>query len=254
MIWSRDYNNIGRAVDELHRFADRSHCTINHSKSQGISILTKSSTKSEEFRTTRHIEFLSHRISLRRISLAERTINSAKNVINQYIYNHLLREPINGKQDLSRLNGNLDRDYIALMSQLRRFLYGSLSEEQLRRLLRGPLPSMMSLGGLLGRHPSVNDIDQLKRLDGWISNQVWLALRKRSHLLRGSLGDREIPEPWGFTEYQLAKFITRSTRGDHLPVDGRIPSSVRMAELVRRAVRVHGTRVATHTPSLYNWL
>ncbi|MBX4168894.1 hypothetical protein HBA53_14240 [Rhodococcus pyridinivorans] len=251
VIWSRDYGNINRAVDELHRFAERIGCQINHSKSRGVSLLTSPDARSAELLTSHHTEFLSHRISLRKISLSDRAIANAKHTIEEYIYNHLLREPLRGSQDLGRLRGNLDRDYIALLSQLRRYLYGSLSEEQLRRLLRGPLPSMISLGGLLGRHPMVDDVQQLRALDRWMSTQIWLAMRKRERLLSQKIS--HTPQPWGYTKEDLYKFTTRSSRGSHLPVDGRVPSAVRMNELVRRAVRAHGTRVATHTTSLYRW-
>jgi RNA-directed DNA polymerase len=251
VIWSRDYSDLSRAVDELHRFADRSRCGINHSKSEGIRLLTAPAVDEAEFRTAHDVEFLSHRVALRAISMSDRAVNLAKESMAEHIYNHLLREPIAGSQDISRLARGLDRDYLALLWPLRRYLYGSLSEEQVRRLLRGPLPPMMSLGGLLGRHPLVNDVDQLRELDAWLSTQVWLALRKRAHLLNGRL--TTTPAPWNYSQAQLASFMTRSTRGLRLPVDGRLPSAVRMSELVRRAVRAHGTRVATHTSSLYNW-
>jgi hypothetical protein len=251
VIWSRDYGNLSRAVDELHRFAERSRCSINHSKSEGVRLLTNPEARLAEFRTAHHVDFLSHRLALRTVSMSDRSINSAKATLSTYIYNHLLREPINGSQDLSRLARGLDRDYVALLSQLRRYLYGSLSEAQLRRLLRGPLPPKISLGGLLGRHPLVNNTDQLRELDAWLSTQVWLALRKRANLLRSSVSPT--PAPWGYSQARLATFMTRSTRGRHLVVDGRLPSAVRMSELVRRAVRAHGTRVATHAGSLYNW-
>jgi hypothetical protein len=204
-----------------------------------------------EFRTTHGVIFLSHRLALRTISMSDRVVASACETMSGYIYNHLLREPIRGTQNMRRLARGLDRDYVALLSQLRRYLYGSLSEAQLRRLLRGPLPPKMSLGGLPGRHPLVNDTDQLRQLDAWLSTRVWLALRKRAQLLGGSVS--RTPAPWGYTQAQLGAFMTRSTRGRRLPVDGRLPSVVRMSELVRRAVRAHGTRVATHTSSLYNW-
>lgn len=251
VVWSRDYGALSRAVDELHRFADRSRCGINHSKSEGVRLLTSPAADLAEFRTTHHVEFLSHRVALRTTSISDRAVALAQETMSGYIYNHLLREPIQGTQDPRRLARGLDRDYVALLSQLRRYLYGSLSEARLRRLLRGPLPPMMSLGGLLGRHPLVNDTEQLRRLDAWLSTQVWLALRKRTQLLGGSV--TRTPAPWGYTQAQLATFMTKSTQGRRLPVDGRLPSAVRMSELVRRAVRAHGTRVATHTSSLYNW-
>lgn len=250
VIWSRDYSNLSRAVDEVHRFADRSRSSINHSKSKGVRLLT-APAQPAEFSTAHDLDFLSNRVALRKISMSDGAVARAHDSLAASIYNHLLREPIKGTQDVRRLAGGLDRDHVALIWELRRYLYGSLSEEQLRRLLRGPLPPMMSLGGLLGRHPLVNDIEQLRSFDVWLSTQVWLALRKRASLLRGST--RTAPAPWGYTQAELAHFHTRSTRGLHLRVDARLPSAVRMSELVRRAVRAHGTRVATHTSSLYNW-
>lgn len=253
VIWSRDYNNLSRAVEELHRFADASRCAINHSKSPGIGLLTLPESKEAEFRTVHKVDFLSQSIGLRTVSISERAISTAKKTLAGYIYNHLLREPSKGTQDLKRLTGGIDRDYVALVWQLRRYLYGNLSEKQLRRLLRGPLPSMMSLGGLLGRHPLVDDVRQLQEFDAWLSTQVWLALRKRAKLLDKAGSGVKRPAPWGLSQEQLTAFTTTSTRGLRSTVDGRLPSSVRMSELVRRAVRAHGTRVATHTASLYGW-
>ncbi|MEN5072327.1 reverse transcriptase domain-containing protein [Isoptericola cucumis] len=251
VVWSRDYSNLSRAVDELHRFAERSRCRINHKKSKGVHLLTDPHVTGAEFQSIHDVEFLSNRVALRSVSLSDRSITLAREATSEYIFNHLLREPLAGSQDMRRIKDGLDRDYLALLSQLRRYLYGSLSEEQLRRLLRGPLPPMMSLGGLLGRHPLANDLEQLRALDSWMATQIWLALRKRARLVGGS--GKSLPEPWGFTVGQLCEFMTKSTRGRRLPVDGRLPSAVRMSELVRRAVRAHGTRVATHAGSLYNW-
>jgi len=251
VVWSRDYSNLNRAVDELHRFAKRSNCSINYTKSKGVRLLTDPAVDKAEFHSVHNIEFLSNRVALRSVSLSDRALSLAKQTASAHVYNHLLREPLAGAQDLRRVARGLDRDYLAMVWQLRRTLYGSLSEEQLRRLLRGPLPPMMSLGGLLGRHPLANDLEQLREFDSWLATQVWLALRKRA-LLIGVPGKRA-PAPWGFTIPQLCEFMTRSTRGRHLPVDGRLPSAVRMSELVRRAVRAHGTRIATHTGSLYTW-
>ncbi|MCR6646644.1 MAG: reverse transcriptase domain-containing protein [Cellulomonas sp.] len=251
VIWSRDYTNINRAVDELHRFAEHSGNQINFSKSPGVQLLTAPEAMEGELRTTHHIEFLSNRVGLRSVAISSRTLDLAKDTASKYIYDHLLREPLAGRQDLRRLAGGIDRDYIALLTQLRRHLYGNLSEHRLRRLLRGPLPPRMTVGGILGRHPLANDLGQLKEFDAWLTTQVWLALRKRSTLLAPHVG--RTPKPWGLNAEQLMAFMTHSTKGKMLLVDGRLPSLVRMSELVRRAVRVRGTRVARHTPSLYGW-
>lgn len=249
VIWSRDYSNLGRAVEELHRFSDQSKCHINHEKSPGVRLLVESPAEVAEFRSARSIEFLSHEISLRSISIADRVMVSAKKKILDYIYNNLLREPIHGTQDLSRLKGGIDRDYVALMAQLRAFLYGSISESQLRRMLKGPIPPDLQLGGLIARHPMANDRDQVLQFDTWVSTRVWLAMRKRERLLAPYVGST--PKPWGLSQAELADFQTVSTSGSNQSVDARIPSTVLMSELVSRAVTAHGPDVSTYTTSVY---
>jgi len=108
----------------------------------------------------------------------------------------------------------------------------------------------MSISGLLGRHPLVDDLEQLRSLDAWISSQILLAIRKRQSILQSTISP-PFPQPWGFDRKMIGEFFAKSTRGD--TVDGRIPSCTRMAELVRRAVRAHGVRVAAHTASAYSW-
>ena len=153
IIWSREYTAITRAVDELHRFSEAAGCAINQQKSPGVQLLVGPGTTRSEIRHTERVEFLSHAIGLRQLSINERSLESLRSAISSVLFNHLLREPIAGSQDLSRLSGGLDRDYVACVWQLRRYLYGNLSEEQLRRLLRSPLPSTLRLSGALARFP-----------------------------------------------------------------------------------------------------
>lgn len=247
VIWSRDYSSLGRAVEELHRFSDKSKCQINHAKSPGVRLLVESSNEVAEFRSTVSINFLSHSISLRGISIADPVIAAAKSKILGFIYNNLLREPLNGSQNPDRLNDGLDRDYVALMAQLRRFIYGSISETQLQRMLTGPIPPDLQLGGLIARHPMANDKEQVVNFDRWVSTQVWLAMRKRQALLKTIFPSA--PKPWGFSQSDMADFQTKSTNNQK--VDARLPSGARMAALVSRAVRMSGPQVSSYTESLY---
>lgn len=248
VVSSRDYAAVNRAIEAMYRFADQAGCTINSEKSPGVRLLVMPETRTPEMTSVSRIEFLSHSIGLRAVGFSDHALEVVKGTISQHIYDHLLREPRAGTQKRDRFAGRHDRDYVALIWHLRRYLYGSLSENQLRRLLDGPIPQSIRLSGAIARLPLTNDTEQLLALDRWIQTQVWLALRRRSALLVGKR--KGTPRPWDMSRKQLPDFVTRSTRSSEV-VDARMPSAVRMAELVKRAVRAHGVRVTTYSASLY---
>lgn len=251
IVWSREYDSLTRAVDELYRFAERAGCSINQQKSPGVRLLVTPGTTNAEIQSADHVEYLSHSIGLRDVRLSDRSLERLKEQILAQLFNHLLREPLAGKQDLSRVMLGLDRDYVAYIWQLRRLLYGNVSEEQLRRLLARPLPSGLRLSGTLSRFPLVTDINQLRNLDSWISTQTWLALRRRSQVLRSRVFLS--PDPWDRDRGDLLTFQSRSSRTGAV-IDARLPSAVRMSELIRRAVQAHGSQTLGSTTSLYGGL
>ncbi|MCW2501716.1 MAG: RNA-directed polymerase, partial [Frankiales bacterium] len=215
IIWSRDYSALCRGVEELHLLSERSGCEINQKKSEGVRLLVSEETKRAEMAYTSSVDYLSHSVGLRTVRIKEEVAGRIRERINSYLYNHLLREPLNGTQDMSRVASGVDRDYVAFIWQLRKYLYGSLSEEQVRRLLRAPIPPV-SLSGAVARFPLINDRQQLAELDEWIAAQAWLALRRRAQIL-GPIWPAT-PEPWGRTRAKLIRFRwTSGTTG--LPVD-----------------------------------
>lgn len=248
VVSSRDYGAINKAVEAMYRFAEQAGCSINNAKSPGVHLLVMPGTRPPELASTTRIEFLSHSVGLRTVGFSNKAFSVIKDTINKHLYNHLLREPIAGTQNLDRLAGGHDRDYVALMWHLRRYLYGALSENQVQRLLNGPIPGTIKLSGAIARLPVVNDEQQLRALDRWIRTQVWLAVLRRSELLSGGL--KKKPKPWGMSKEQLPLYRTISTTTMDV-VDARLPSAVRMSELVQRAVRAHGYGVTTHASSLY---
>jgi len=248
VIWSRDYSSICRAVEELHLFAERSGCEINQDKSPGVELLVRPETKKSEFRQTDSIHYLSHSVGLRTVSMSRGSLDLLKSNISKHLFDNLIREPLNGTQDPSRLLGRVDRDYTVCIWQLRRELYGHLSEEQLRRLLRSPLPANLSLNGTIARFPLLNDTEQLRDLDSWIATQTWLALRRRSRLISRQFK----PHAWMLGREALINFRTTSTRFPSRSVDHRLPSALRMSQLVSRAVQTHGIQCVGPGLSLYD--
>lgn len=252
LIWSRDYESICRAAEALHTAATEIGAPINQTKSDGIRLLVASDIMKAEIPFTASVEYLSHSVGLGSTGIKPDILDSVRDRIRQLLFNNLIREPLAGTQDMGRV-GFLDRDYAAYIWELRRLLYGHLSEAQVRRRLNGPLPPQI-LRGVLSSFPLIDDESALRDLDSWICTQTWLALRKRAGLLRHMHSIHMIPDPWDFPRQKLVDFRTFSSRTGS-PVDLRLPSAVRMSAVIRRAVEAHGTAIVgwRTAASLYGW-
>ncbi len=246
LIWSTDYGRIGEAASLLHEASARIGSPINAEKSLGIRLLTTDETVHVEMESTKHVDFLGHRIGLRSVSMKDASVKRLKSRIGKLIFTNLLLEPLSSTQAITRL-GAVDKDYITLIWQLRRYLYGSLSESDIRRYQSGAIPPM-SFQGVMSFFPLVNDDKTLRELDEWILSQVWLALRKRARLLQGM--KTKPPLPQALSRDDLTGFTSTSSRsGEEL--DLRMPSIRRVAKAIRLAVSTHGLNVVTRGATLY---
>lgn len=248
LIWSRDYSAICRAVDELHTVSSAIGAPINQEKSMGVRLLVPDTTTRAELPFTSKVDYLSHSIGLRTMHLKESAEAEIRKNINRLLFNNLIREPLNKTQNPARI-GSSDKDYTSYIWQLRRYLYGHLNENEVRRLGRSTIPPI-PLSGAVARFPLITDDDSLRELDRWISTQTWLALRRRSSLLRRSMSLNGAPDLWSLSREELinATSVSSSTGS---PVDLRLPSVLRMSTVVRKAVRTHGTGVIGLGASLY---
>ena len=248
VIWSNDYSQICRATETLHDMSERIGAPLNFDKSAGIRLLTPPSAPAEMARTD-HIDFLGHRISASTVSIKPALVDKIKLRIRRLLYFNLLQAPLQGMQDPARLGG-VDRDYTTFIWQLRRFLYGDISERNLRRMrCRGV--ARRRFKGLMSFFPLVDDDLLLDGLDRWLICQTCMALRKRGHLL-AALGLGPLPPPHGVQCSGLPNLIgTSATSG--AAVDLRLPSFVRIGSVIRRAVSQHGpSAVAQGLPYEYS--
>jgi len=248
LVWRHSYSEITEAVDALHAEAARIGSPINMLKSEGVRLLVPEGTSDVEMRSTPKVAYLGHEISLRQISLKPASVRRLKTRVQQLIFANLVREPISGTQNLSRLT-DLDRDYVTFIWQLRRYLYGPLSEVQVRRFQHGGVPAM-TFQGAMSYFPLVNDTVQLREFDTWLASQVWLAVRKRQKILMPLTSRR--PLPWNLDRLNLIHLTTvSSTTG--APVDLRLPSLGRIARAIQVGVETHGLGVVdgAQDPYLY---
>lgn len=242
-MWSKSYGKLTAAVDVLNEELKNIGSTLNFSKSPGISLFTNSKAQSE-IRSKSRFTFIGHEfVRLESaehglaVGMSKRKLTGVRERVDRLIYYNLLHEPLAGTQDMARL-GSVDRDYVVLVWQLRRFIYGRLSERQVQRALNAGVHGIR-LSGLLSYYPLVDAFDSLSALDGWLAAQVWLAMRKRARLLAALGAPSPLPPPHGLSREDTLAFMykSRSTGGI---LDLRLPSAHRMARLVRMAASIHG--------------
>ena len=242
LIWSTDYAQLCRAVDTLHEMASRIGSPINLEKSGGIRLLVPKGAPSE-LPPVESIEYLGHRITLSSVSMKEKVILRIKKRVNQLLYFNLIREPEAGTQNTERL-GRVDRDYVTYVWQVRRYLYGDISERRLRRFQARGAPRRR-FRGIMSFFPLLEDHQQLRELDAWLVCSTCMALRKRGVLLRG-LGYSTLPDPHGIRCDLLANYVRKSqTTGGSL--DLRLPSFRRIASVIRQAATQYGTSSIART-------
>lgn len=244
LIWSTSYPAICEAVNALEDASIEMGVSINLRKSEGVSILSESQS-SAEFKNKHSVSFIGYSINGDKLSIADKSIEKFKKHISYLIYSNLIQPLKQGNFVTSRINPGVDRDYVVALFQIRRYLYGDLSESQLRKLVSGVAPKI-HYRGLMSFYPIVDDENLLKGLDGWLLGCLYRALRLREKLLV-SRGITTLPKPHGLSMHQLVSFKASSSKGEI--IDLRVPSFFRMAKLLRKAARMYGPNAIAHPRS-----
>lgn len=245
LIWNRDYGRVCEAVEVLHSTAKQIGSSVNPAKSPGVRLLIEADAANAEFNSTHTIDYLGHALTLDKVRMGASAVQRIKRRVNHLLYTNLLMEPLKNTQAASRLEG-IDRDYLIFVTQLRRYLYGPLSETQLRRFQDGFVPPM-SFEGIMSFFPLLDDDAQLAELDSWLASQTWLAMRKRARLLRED--GYQLPPPHDLDRDSLVRYQSRSSGGSKL--DLRLPSFYRIISVIRSAVVTYGLNIASGGSSLY---
>ena len=240
IVWSDSYDKIAQAAKVISSVAGDMGLSINYEKSEGVKLLTPLDAP-REISGKETVSFIGHKIDTENISMSDALVSRAKGRLSQLIFANLLQEPLRGNVNWAHISG-LDRDYSVLISQIRRYLYGNLSEEQLRNYLSRAVPNI-HYRGFMSFFPVVDDDELLKDLDGWLVTTIYLALRRRAKLLRG-LGATSLPAPHQSDRAGLVNLKMNN-------VDFSIPSFLRMSKLLRSATRAHGANAVANPRSTY---
>lgn len=184
VIWSPDYQKICEAFTIINEFSSSAGIPINAKKSDGISLLTKKGLPAELKNTKNKIEFLGYSISVNSVSIKDGSVKKIKKQISYLLYRNLI-QPLNGSklQGLVIPANNRDLALLTAIMQIRRYMYGGLSGQQLRNYISGRTKRIY-FKGIMSFYPLVNDQAQLKELDGWLVSVIYRALKLRAKLLK----------------------------------------------------------------------
>lgn len=203
IIWSKDYSKISKAFDVISSFSKEANIKINYKKSDGISLLKRDDMPSEFFNSKEYIEFLGYKISTEKVSIKNKSIEKIKKHISYLFYKNLIH-PLK-QSNVSRLNLPLDgrdKNFLTALMEVRRYLYGNLTEITLKKYMNGTY-KVLSFKGIMSFYPLINDVEQLKELDEWLISTLMNVLRKRRKLLHEIF-------PNDFDFYQAPFFMNKN--------------------------------------------
>jgi hypothetical protein len=246
LIWSESYAEIGRSANALEEAAAEMGVELNFLKSKGITLLSPPNLPAE-LPAQNAVNFLGYKISQEHLSIRPESVQRIKTRISYLIYQNLLQEPKRGHFVSDRIlgKGEIDQDYPVLIYQLRRYLYGGLSEAILRRFLYRQTPNLR-FQGLMSFYPIIDDDALLRELDGWMLASVIKAIKRRGAMwslyFPGTL-----PTPHGKTAAQILQLRHNPSSGQL--VDLRFPSFLRMSKLLRRAAATYGAAAIANARS-----
>jgi len=252
IVWSQDYTKITKAFDIITSFSKDVGVALNQEKSQGISILSAKGIPSEFSKNKEFVEFLGYSISVDKISIKDSSVVNIKREISYILYKHLiqplmytplraLKIPANGK----------DEALLSAICEIRRYLYGNLSEDMISAYINGR-SNRIFFKGIMSFYPLINDITQLKSLDGWLVNAVFKAVQKRSRLLTNHKQPRNHMFPFNATSKELLMGC-KSTRVNRMKLL-KIPSFLTIYHAMKRGLDEYGVVGITNpNANFYNY-
>lgn len=181
---------------------------------------------------------------VRRLSIRERTLDKIRAKLSNIIYCHLLRYPEKGLFAQARVDAKaqIDWDLVTCINDIRVYMYGGISEDELRKALADRSVRLHLNRGVLAFYPLVTDVEQLKQMDGWLANAIARGVARRKRILEESFQFQNYPvvsladllkADW----YDDTKAPVHDGTGDTIKNDVRLPSFVRIWKYGQRCLR-----------------
>ncbi len=251
IIWTKNYDKISKAFDIIYNFSEQSGIEINFDKSDGISLLKRKEMSTEFINHKEYIEFLGYKISTEKISIKNSSVELIKSHIASLLYKNLILPLNTSPIHYSNIpTGGRDKNFLSAIMEIRRYLYGNLTEEILKKYMNGTY-KVLNFKGIMSFYPLINDIELLKELDSWlISTILNIVELRRKKLLKNdpSFLDNQPPFLLGKNELLLhCKTVKIGYKTGLL----EIPSFLRIHNALKMGLLKDGLESIMNPNSLY---
>lgn len=250
IIWSKDYSKISKAFDIISTFSEETGILINYKKSDGISLLQQRGLESEFNNHKEFINFLGYKISSENISIKDNSVRKIKKQISYLLYRNLIQplksDPINART-IPELDE--DKDLVTAIMQIRRYLYGEVSERTLSNYLNGAIKTL-KFKGIMSFYPLIDNEIQMKALDAWMLSSILNVLRLRLKLILIS-NPAYIASNFPFL-VNKDEFVNycKKKRVFGKPGLMQVPSFLRIYNAIRKGVINEGVEAVMHPSSI----
>ncbi|MCI5209822.1 MAG: RNA-dependent DNA polymerase [Candidatus Electrothrix sp. ATG2] len=252
VIWSPDYRKISLAYDIISNFSGEAGVDINAKKSDGISLLCRKNMPSEFTSRKEQVDFLGYSISVDYISIKKQSVNKIKRQISYILYKHLI-QPLRGANlvAITIPSNNKDVHLLSAVMEIRRYLYGNLTDQIIANYLNGSSHRLF-FKGIMSFYPLINNEEQLKDLDGWLITAIFKAIRIRCNMLQRWGFTPQYDFPFNVPRKDLARtFKQRRVKGKKLL---QIPSFFTIYKALEKGVKEEGVENAVNPFSAqYNY-
>ncbi len=182
VVLCKTYSQATDCAHILHCQKFYSETELNLLKSKGISLL--SSEPAPEIRGTHSFDFLGHELGIDGTNLSQKTKRKIKDKLSKIIHQHLLLYPKRYDQmspNRIDLKARIDWDLVTCINEIRQYVYGSMTENQIEGT--DPIPANSDRLGVVAFFSSVSIGDRFRELDGWLVNALRRALKERRRRL-----------------------------------------------------------------------
>lgn len=246
VIWSPNYSAICESLVIVSEFSKEAHVPINLKKSDGISLLSKDGLAAE-IASKSSFNFLGYAIGVDRVSVRDKTIERIKKQVSYLLYRNLL-QPLKTTPLKGLVIPANDRDpaLLTAIMQVRRYLYGGLLHRDLVDYIKGRKKSL-HFKGVMSFYPLLNDIDQLRALDGWLASIVHRCVQQRAQLLLSHGFDRRHSFPFNVAKDEvLDRYRRKRVSGKRLL---ELPSFQMIYKALKKGVIEEGIERVMHPES-----
>lgn len=246
VIWSPSYNSICESFNIVDTFSRDAQVLINLKKSDGISLLAKDGLAAE-IASKSSFNFLGYAIGVNRVSVREKTVQRIKRQVSYLLYRNLL-QPLKSKPLKGLIIPANERDpaLLSALMQIRRYLYGGLLHRDMADYIKGR-KKLLHFKGVMSFYPLLNDIEQLRALDGWLVSAIHRSVLARSKLLLSHGYDRSYSFPFNVDRHEiLARYRRKRIKGKPLL---EVPSFQLVYKALSRGVLEAGIERVMHPES-----